>query len=170
MPNYSESLPELLERVSKAKAKDEKISILKQYKNTKALHTVLQGAFHPDIVWDLPEGNPPYKKDDAEYGLTPSFLEKEIRKLVYFTAFSGQLIQNKMKREEIFVQMLESIHPSESELLIQMKDKNLKCDGLTSRLVWEAIPGLFPEPPKPVKKTKSKKKVENGQKETTTEN
>ena len=63
--------------------------------------------------------------------------------------------------------MLESVHPSEAELFIQMKDKRI--DGLTSRLVWEFMPGLIPEPapepdpePEPVavsgKKTKPKKK------------
>jgi hypothetical protein len=166
MPNYSESLPELFGRVSKAEANDEKIALLRGHKNTQVLHTILQGAFHPDIVWELPEGSPPYKKDDSEYGLAPSILEREVRKLVYFTSRTGKLIQNKMKREEIFVNMLESIHPSESELLIQMKDKRL--DGLTARLVWEFMPGLIPEPapePEPVavvdvdvKKTKPKKK------------
>ena len=126
MPNFSESVPELVNKVSKAKTKDEKIFLLQGYKNTQALHTVLQGAFHPDVVWDLPEGSPPYKKDDSEYGLAPSILEREVRKLVYFTSFSGKLIQNKMKREEIFINMLEAMHPSESELVIQMKDKNIE--------------------------------------------
>ncbi len=163
MPNYSESLPELFGRVSKAETKDEKIALLRAYKHTQSLHTILQGAFHPDIVWELPEGSPPYKKDDSEYGLAPSILEREVRKLVYFTSRTGKLIQNKMKREEIFVSMLESVHPSEAELFIQMKDKRI--DGLTARLIWEFMPGLIPEPapePEPVavavKKTKPKKK------------
>jgi len=161
MPNYSESLPELFTRVSKVETNDEKIALLRGHKNTQALHTILQGAFHPDIVWELPEGAPPYKKDGGEYGVNPSMLEREVRKLVYFTSRTGRLVQNKMKREEIFVSMLESMHPSESELLIQMKDKRI--DGLTARLVWEFMPGLIPEPapePEPVavKKTKPKKK------------
>ena len=161
MPNYSESLPELFRRVTEAKTKEDKIGLLRQYKNTQALHTVLQGAFDPRVTWNLPEGTPPYKKDDSPYGLSPSVLEKEIRKLVYF--LPGRLIQNRMKREEVFVQILESIHPSESELLIQMKDKRI--DGLTARLIWEAIPELFPEPPEPVvvskKKTAKKKTAKN---------
>jgi hypothetical protein len=164
MPNYSESLPELFSRVSKVETNDEKIALLRGYKNTKALHTILQGAFHPDIVWELPEGSPPYKKDGGEYGVSPSILDREVRKLVYFTSRTGKLIQNKMKREEIFVGMLESVHPSEAELFIQMKDKRI--DGLTARLIWEFMPGLIPEPspePEPVavadvKKTKPKKK------------
>ena len=171
MPNYSESLPELIEKVTKAKTKDEKIALLRGYSKSQALHTVLQGAFHPDITWELPEGAPPYKKYDSEYGLAPSILDREIRKLVYFTPRAGKLINSRLKREQIFVTMLESMHPSESELIIQMKDKQL--NGLTARLVWEAFPFLIPEPPKPepeeapvtkkkTKKSTSKKKVTNG--------
>lgn len=165
MPNYTESLPELFKRVSEAKTNDEKKRILRE-KDSKHLQTVLQGAFHPNIVWELPEGQVPYKKDDGAYGVNPSILEREIRKFPYFVsgAFGSKLIQNKMKRENIFIQMLESIHPTESELIIQMKDKNIKCDGLTARLVWEIFPDLIPEPPKPVvkkKKPAKKKKAKN---------
>ena len=160
MPNYSESLPEILKRVSEAKTKDEKKRILLE-KDSNHLKIILQGAFHPSIKWELPEGTPPYKKDDAEYGLAPSILEREIRKLPYFMS-GGKLVQNKMKREEIFVAMLESIHPSEAELFIQMKNKNIVCSGLTPQLVWEVFPDVIPEPPKPVvvkKKVKPQKKV-----------
>ena len=165
MPNYSESLPELFSRVSKAETTDEKIALLRGHKNTRALHTILQGAFHPDIVWELPEGSPPYKKDEGEYGINPSILERELRKLVYFTSRTGKLIQNKMKREEIFVSMLESMHPSESELIIQMKDKRI--DGLTARLIWEFMPELIPEPaPETVAVKKTKPKKNNTKKNT----
>ena len=134
MPNYSESLPELFKRVSKAKTNDEKKRMLRE-KDSKHLKTVLQGAFHPDIVWALPEGSAPYKKYDSPYGLAPSVLEREIRKFPYFVSgvFGGKLIQNKIRREEIFVQMLESIHPSESELIVQMKDKNIKVQQIGNK-------------------------------------
>ena len=169
MPNYSESLPELFKKVSGVKTKDEKIALLQGCQHKQALHTILQGAFHPDVKWELPEGSPPYKKDDSEYGLSPSVLEREVRKLSYFTPFSGKLIQNTLKREEVFIRILESIHPSESELIIQMKDKHV--NGLTARLVWEAFPFLIPEPPieSPMTTTrKVSKKKADGQKKSTT--
>ena len=166
MPNYSESLPELISRVKKAKTKQDKIDILRSYDKTVALHSVLQGAFHPDVTWELPEGVPPYRKDDSEYGLSPSIIDREVRKLPYLTPYSGQLVQSRMKREEIFINMLECMHPSESELIVQMKEK--KIDGLNARLVWEAFPFLIPEPPAPVKRKVSKKKKSNGQEEPTT--
>ena len=166
MPNYSESLPEMIERVKKAKTNKDKISILQSYDKTVALHSVLQGAYHPDVTWELPEGIPPYRKDDSAYGLAPSIIDREVRKLPYLTAFSGQLVQSRMKREEIFINMLECMHPSESDLIIQMKCK--KIDGLNARLVWEAFPNLIPEPPAPAKRKVSKKKTNNEQEAPTT--
>lgn len=153
MPNTSESLPEILARVAKAKTKEQRLEILRGAKYQQALQTILQGAFHPDIEWALPEGNPPYRKDAGEYGVSPSVLEKEVRKLVYFTPRLGRLIQNPGRREQVFIQMLESVHPSEAELLIQMKDKKIMCRGLTYKLVYEAFPNLLPEP---VKKSSAK--------------
>ena len=49
-----------------------------------------------------------------------------------------------MKREAIFTEILEGIHPSEVELLLQVKDKKLKCRGLTFNLVKETFPNLLP--------------------------
>lgn len=145
MPNYSESIPELLVRVAKAKSKADRIEILQAAENL-FVKTILQGAFHPDIIWDLPEGSPPYKKDPGEYGVNPSTLEREARKLPYFTSYgNNRLVKDHIKRESMFMDMLESVHPTEAELLIQMKDKNIKCRGLTYAVVFEAFPGLLPE-------------------------
>jgi hypothetical protein len=47
-------------------------------------------------------------------------------------------------RETIFTEILEGIHPSEVELLLQVKDKKLKCRGLTFNLVKETFPNLLP--------------------------
>ena len=49
-----------------------------------------------------------------------------------------------MKREVLFTQILEGIHPSEVELLLQVKDKKIKCRGLTYNLVKETFPNLLP--------------------------
>ena len=49
-----------------------------------------------------------------------------------------------MKREVLFTQILEGVHPSEAELLLQVKDKKIKCRGLTYNLVKETLPNLLP--------------------------
>lgn len=146
MPNFSESLPELFSRIDKEKSKNKKIDMLRKA-DSQALQTVLQGAYHPKIVWALPSGAPPYKKEDSPYGLCPSVLEREIRKLPYLVQ-GATMIKEKIRRERLFIDMLEALHPTESELLIQMKDKDIKCNGLTQLLVHEAFPALVPKPEK----------------------
>lgn len=148
MPNYSESLPELFERVGKEKSRKRKIEMLQAYQNQQTLQTILQGTYHPDRVWALPEGAPPYKKEDNPYGTTPSVLDREIRKLPYLLQGHPRMAANRTKRESIFIDMLEVMHPSESELLIQMKDGKIDCNGMTQKLVAEAFPGLVPMPEK----------------------
>jgi hypothetical protein len=49
-----------------------------------------------------------------------------------------------MKRETLFVQLLESIHASEAKLLVRAKDKDMKnIPGVTKKLCQEAFPGLI---------------------------
>jgi hypothetical protein len=47
----------------------------------------------------------------------------------------------------IFVKLLESLHPSEAQVVIWMKDKQLggNYKGLTKKLVSDAFPGLITE-------------------------
>ena len=44
----------------------------------------------------------------------------------------------------LFTEILEGIHPSEVDLLLQVKDKKIKCRGLTFNLVKETFPNLLP--------------------------
>ena len=143
------TVPEVLELVAKAKSKAEKADILRK-NNTFALRTILQGVFHPNIVLELPEGDPPYVPDGAPLGHSPSSLHVEIRKVKYF--FGPTMAQKKMKREEIFIGMLESVHPKEAVLLLDMKNKKLNYSGLTYELAAEVFPEL--ELPKRTRKEK----------------
>ena len=135
------SLPKILREVAKAKNKDEKKATLIRYDNG-ALREILKHAFHPDIKFLLPTGNPPYKSvvDDSD---NPTYLYGLIRKLYLFVE-GGDPNLNSSRREYLFIEMLESIHPQEAELLLQVKDKKLKCRGLTYNLVKETFPELLP--------------------------
>ena len=50
---------------------------------------------------------------------------------------------NPIKRESMFLEILESIHPSDAQVFIDAKDKNLKYKGLTKKLVMDAFPNLI---------------------------
>jgi hypothetical protein len=47
------------------------------------------------------------------------------------------------RREYLFIELLESVHPLEADLLCQIKDKKIKCNGLTYNLVKETFPELI---------------------------
>ena len=135
------SLPKILREVAKAKNKDEKKATLIRYDNG-ALREILKHTFHPDIKFLLPTGNPPYKSvvDDSD---NPTYLYGLIRKLYLFVE-GGNPNLKPARREYLFIEMLESIHPQEAELLLQVKDKKIKCRGLTYNLVKETFPELLP--------------------------
>ena len=135
------SLPKILEVVARAKNKDEKKATLVRYDNG-ALREILKYAFHPDIKFLLPSGIPPYKSvvDETD---NPTYLYGLVRKLYLFVEGGNQNLKSQ-RREYLFIEMLESIHPVEAELLLQVKDKKIKCRGLTYNLVKETFPELLP--------------------------
>ena len=66
--NYTMLFPEILDRVSKAKTKEEKVTILRE-NNTDSLRIVLKSSFDPKIEWVFPEGTVPYTPNDVPAGI-----------------------------------------------------------------------------------------------------
>lgn len=130
---------EVLQKVSAAKKKADKISILKQNDST-ALRTVIQGCYHPGINLDLPEGDPPYEACDAHNA--PSSLHRKWKDFGYFTGAHTKKL-GKVKIEIMFIQLLESIHPEDAKIVLQMKAKK-PFKGISSALVKEVYPNLIP--------------------------
>lgn len=141
------TLLELLTRIDGAKSQKERGELLKQNQNHH-LENLLWYTFHPDVKFLLPEGAPPYQAQ-AEDPMS-SMLYGQIRKLRYFVDgpggqdfCTGKNI-NPIKRETMFIAMLESVTPKEAEILVNMKKKDLGIRGLTYRLVAETFPHLIP--------------------------
>jgi len=136
---YTRSFAEILTQVSKTKSKKEKVSFLRQYQ-TDALRMVCKASFDPKIVWELPDGDVPYRENDAPEGTEHTQLSHEVRKLYHFIK-GGNPALNQNKREMMFVQMLEGLHKDEAALLIAAKDKTLhrKYKGLSDNVVKEAF-------------------------------
>ena len=132
---------EVLQKVSNAKTKPQKVKLLKEY-NTNALRSVLIANFDESIVSLLPPGEVPYTPNDAPEGTEHTVLEKEYRKLyLFFKGGSSTLKQS--KREELFVQLLEGLTAGEAEVLCLVKDKKLgKRWKITKACVEEAFPTI----------------------------
>jgi len=109
---------------------------------------MLKYIFDPNIEFDLPSGEPPYKIN--EYVNQEGNLYPEFRKMYLFIK-DGQPNLTGMKREVLFIQMIESLHPDDAKLVIAMKDKICPYPNITYNLVYKTFPGLLP-PPQEVKK------------------
>ena len=136
------SIPTIFEDIAKAKSITERKKILLEH-GSNPLKELLKYAFHPDIKFLLPEGAPPYKTVGSPDEYNPTYLYPNIRKLYLFVEGGNEGLTT-LRREQLFVQLLEELHPKEAEVLIQVKDKKLKYRGLTYKLVKETFPDLIP--------------------------
>lgn len=133
------SISWILDFTSKLPDEAEKIKCLRANENPTIL-TILKYCYDPKIVWALPEGEPPYTP--CEFPNLDNMLWQEARRLYLFIE-GGNPNLNKLKRESMFVELLQSVHPSDAKLLVAIKDKQLPYPGLNSNIVLKAFPGLY---------------------------
>ena len=107
---------EILEEVNKEPTN------LAKYRDNAALKFIFQYAFIPEQKFELPEGAPPFKEDAAPIGMSPANFTQETKRLYVFTKARPL---NKVRKEQLFIQLLENIHPSEAKLLVAVKDQVL---------------------------------------------
>jgi len=140
------NIHEIFEFVKNEKDVAERVSIL-QKNDSKVLRDLLKMNFDPAIKMDLPEGAPPYKTDkNIPVGMGESNIFMEARRLYIFMPEKDL---PRVKKEMLFIQILEGLHYLEAEMLIAVKDKNLqkKYKGLSEKVVRDAFPDLLPPPP-----------------------
>ena len=140
MPEFN--VRETFEVIGKAKTREEKRDLLKQRENF-ATKAILQLNYHPSVKWHLPPGSPPYTPS-TEGDITSNSLHFEIKKLDYYTDPSPHDLPM-LRRESMFVGLLERLDPEDAKLLIAVKDKKLSYKGLTYKLVKDTWPDLLPE-------------------------
>ena len=134
-----ELVSEIFTKINNAKDKPKKIEVLRKY-DSPGMRMILKGAFDPKIEWDLPEGTPPFIANEAPVGTEHTLLKTEARRLFNFLK-GGNNTLSKTRKETLFIQMLEGLHTTEADLLINIKDKRLNqvYKGLTEAVVKEAF-------------------------------
>jgi len=135
-------ISEILRKVSNAKTKKEKIDLLQKH-NTPALRQLLIWNFDESVISMLPEGDVPYTPNDAPVGTDHTRLEQEYRGLYRFVKGGADKLPG-LKRESMFVQLLEGLSAEEAELLCLVKDGNLndKYKRITKAVISEAFPAI----------------------------
>tara|TARA_R110000796_G_scaffold167610_1_gene284543 strand:- start:104 stop:535 length:432 start_codon:yes stop_codon:yes gene_type:complete len=132
---------QILELVESATTRQDKIKVLRE-NDIIALRDVLQGAFDPAVQFKLPAGTPPYTANEPNSA--PSTLLRHHRFFKYFVVGVKECEQlSNVKREKMFIEVLESVHPQDAKIVIAMIAKKPPVKGLTKKLVQEALPDLI---------------------------
>tara|TARA_B100000212_G_scaffold169023_1_gene127077 strand:+ start:151 stop:747 length:597 start_codon:yes stop_codon:yes gene_type:complete len=160
---------EVLDAASKQRSKAKKVEVLQRYKHP-SLVTLFVWNFDSSIITLLPEGEVPYgntredqnttgtlsgKINDAvdkmaEMGSTSlgsqdqgkASIRGEYKKFYNFCK-GGNPSLSSLRRETMFINILEGLHPLEAELLCLVKDKKLEDKyKITKEIVSTAYPEI----------------------------
>ncbi len=115
-----------------------RVDYLKSQRDNLALRFLLKAAFDEDLQWDLPAGNPPYKK--SIYPDSQGLLYGRIDE---FKSFIRGLPSKwaPEQKDMAFTRMLETIDARDAELLLAVKNRDVeyRYPGITKAVVQEAF-------------------------------
>jgi len=136
--NKETLLHEILEQAQEYKTEGPRIKFLKKH-DTFVLRTILQLAFNESIKLDFPSGAPPYNESESPIGLEPVRLKNVIKGLG--NCVKGNKVSS-VKKEKIFIGILEAINPKDAKAIIAAKDKEL--DKIYSNITYSLVEKAFP--------------------------
>ena len=132
---------ENLQAVHSAKTKKEKIKILQDYRSP-ALVSLFVWNFDESIESAVPEGEVPYTPNASPTVDSQSKLSSQYRTLYNYVKGGNDGLK-RTRRESLFIELLESLHPDEAEVVCLVKDKDLKKKyRITHNTVKEAYPDV----------------------------
>jgi len=130
-------IPEILDEVAACTTEEEVRKVL--FKNqSPAIKKMFELVFRPEHTFTIKE-LPKYKQDPGPIGLSPNSLYVELRR--FYVLEDTKVIPEK-KKLEILTQILESIHPTEAELVGKIIRKDLGIPLLTKEVINSVYPGL----------------------------
>ena len=132
---------EILEYVGQQKSKVAKVQALKEHRND-ALVSILIWNFDETVVSMMPEGEVPFKPNESPLGTDHTSLRREAKNLYHFVKGGNDTLST-IRRETMFIQLLEGLHPEEAEIVCLTKDKLLQSKyKITYDMVKEAYPDI----------------------------
>ena len=106
------------------------------------LKALLSYTFDDNIVWLLPEGDPPYTEVNEKPVDVATRLAQEVRRLPIFLNVGPYAGMKSQKREQLFIDILETIHPDDAKLLLSIKKGKLPYPKLNRKFFEKAFPTL----------------------------
>jgi len=136
---------EVFDEFELADGKQERMKVIER-NLSKTLVQVFELTYHPNFQWLITEMPENYKvPTDMLPGLSPQTLSTQLRKLYLFQKGNPSAeVLTVEKRNQLLLQLLESIEPREAEVIIGILSKDLGVKGLTYKFVKEAFPNLLP--------------------------
>ena len=132
---------EVLDVVSKQRTNAKKVEALQQYASD-SLKAILIWNYDDTVVSMLPEGDVPYERNEVPVGTDHTSLRKEYRNLYHFVKGGNDSLSG-LRRESMFIQMLEGLHPYEADILCLVKDHRLETRyKIPFTVVQEAFPDI----------------------------
>ena len=132
---------EVLDLVDSQRTKAKKIQILQEYSDD-ALKAILIWNFDPTAISVIPSGPVPYKENEVPVGTDHTSLRREWKNLYHFLKGGNDTLST-MRRETMFIQMLEGLHPEEAKIICLVKDKDLESRyKITYEMVQQAYPDI----------------------------
>ena len=138
------SISEIINQCSKFKTADEKVEWLKK-NDSQPLRQILQVTYDKDNVeWLVPDTPPPWTKNEYE-DEAKALLYKEARRLKIFLKGGGYDNLDQVKRESLFISLLEDIDNDDADLLANHSIAQKPFKGLQKKTINKAFPGLIKE-------------------------
>ena len=131
-------LGEIVKAIQAEKTNPKKIKVLQEW-DSPALRGIFELAYDKKLTWALPEGKPPYTPLDKSFD-NQGMLYSELRRMYLFIE-GGNPNLKPLRREQIFVNMLEELDPDDAELILACKERKIK--GISKKVVQEAFPGFL---------------------------
>lgn len=136
------SISEILAKVDTFQKTEDKINWLQQNDNP-ALRIILKNTYDKSVEFLVPDSPPPWKPNEFE-DEAKSLLYREARRLRIFVKGGGYDHLPQMKREQLFISLLEDIDNDDAHTLCRMISKK-SFKGLQRKTVMKAFPDLIEE-------------------------
>ena len=135
------TLPELFKHIDEVPLKGKPAALTAIANLRKDLKDLLYYTFRKDVQFELPAGAPPFRKMDVPANMGLNRLPAEMKKFQYF--ITGTKL-DKIRREKMFIELLEAISPEEADLVLMVKEKKFASyKSITRKLAEQAVPEIF---------------------------
>ena len=132
---------EILELVGEQRTKAKRVEILQEYRDD-SLTAILIWNFDDRVQSAVPDGQVPYKENEVPVGTDHTSLRREWKQLYHFIKGGNDSLSS-LRRESMFIQLLEGLHPKEAEIICLIKDKEL--ESVYPKVTLDVVKQAFPD-------------------------